>query len=37
MTTGIWVGMLLLGAVMGLMHGEGAAVWAAATAGPGRR
>ena len=35
MTTGIWAGMLLLGAVMGLMHGEGAAVWAAATAGAG--
>ena len=35
MTTGIWAGMLLLGAVMGLMHGQGAAVWAAATAGAG--
>ena len=35
MTTGIWAGMLLLGAVMGLMRGEGAAVWAAATAGAG--
>ena len=35
MATGIWAGMLLLGAVMGLMHGQGAAVWAAATAGAG--
>ena len=30
MATGIWAGMLLLGAVMGLLRGEGAAVWAAA-------
>ena len=35
MATGIWAGMLLLGAVMGLLRGEGAAVWAAATAGAG--
>ena len=35
MATGIWAGMLLLGALLGAVHAQGEAVWAAALAGAG--
>ena len=35
MATGSWAGMLLLGALLGAVHGQGEAVWAAALAGAG--